>query len=434
LPTAREAVSMKNVTLAALLLSAAAGLLAQQQDPQPKTYPYPTVRDQRGVVPPGPRLVPSPPLGAGPWTFQTTEANVRVSVVTRGFSHPYAVAFLPDNTILITERGGNLRVVRNGVIDPAPVKGVPQVIYRGTEAGLMDLALHPNFARNHWVYFAYHKPIGNNLASNAVGRGTWNGTALTDVKEIFLSDDVDTEVSRIVFGRDGMLYLTIGSPGTGQPESVARAQHPDDYAGKVVRMRDDGSLPPDNPFAGNTAYKPYVYALGFRNLLGLAVNPFSGELWAAEVGPNGGDEVNIIRAGKNYGWPLVSYGRDYRGPRFPASHQEKGFEEPVTFWTPPISPSGMAFYDGDKFPNWKRNVFIGGLREGEFSPTGQLKRLVFNDKWELLREEALLRDLHQRIRDVRQGPDGFLYVITEEQDAALLKIEPAPGGAQTAAR
>jgi len=171
--------------------------------------------------------------------------------------------------------------------------------------------------------------------------------------------------------------------------------------------------------------------MGFRNQLGLAVNPYTGDIYAGEQGPNGGDEVNVIKAGKNYGWPLVSYGRDYNGPRFPASHAEKGFEEPVVYWVPSIALSGMTFYNGDRFPNWRRNLFVGGMREGEMTPTGQLVRIVFNDKWEELRRESLLRDLHQRIRDVRQGPDGNLYVLTEENDSALLKIEPADPAAPT---
>jgi glucose/arabinose dehydrogenase len=417
----------------------AAAVFAAQQQPQPTapfgpagmTYPYPVVRDMRGVVPPGPKPLPSPPLGDGPWRFQTTEANIRVSVVTKGFSHPYGLAILPDGTFLITERAGALRVVRNGVIDPTPVAGVPEVIYRGTEAGLMDIILHPNYAQNRWVYFSYHKPIGNSgdpgriqLASNAVGRAVWNGKALTDVKEIFLSDDVDTEVSRLTFGPDGMLYMSIGGPGTGLPPSLDRPQHPHDYAGKLIRMRDDGSLPPDNPFVGTKEYKPYIYAMGFRNQLGLTTNPYNGEIWAAEQGPNGGDEVNVIQPGKNYGWPFASYGRDYRGPRFNAAHAARGFEEPTLYWVPAIAVSGMTFYNGDRFPTWRRNLFVGGMREGEMSPTGQLQRIAFNDNWEELRRESLLRDLHQRIRDVRQGPDGLLYVITEEDQAALLKIEP----------
>ena len=419
----RLAVSLGSSLIAVVALTAQPPQ-APAPNPAQAKYPYPVVRDQRGVVPPGPKLLPSPPLGDGPWTFQTTEANIRVSVVTKGFSHPYGLAVLPDGTFLITERAGALRVVRNGVIDPTPVSGVPQVIYRGTEAGLMDIVLHPNFAQNRWVYFSYHKPIGNNLASNAVGRAVWNGKSLTDVKEIFLSDDVDTEVSRLTFGRDGMLYMSIGGPGTGPPPSLDRPQHGNDYAGKLIRMRDDGSLPPDNPFVGRNDYKPYVYAMGFRNQLGLTMNPYNGQIWAAEQGPNGGDEVNVIQAGKNYGWPVVSYGRDYRGPRFSAAHAARGFEEPTLYWVPAIAVSGMTFYNGDRFPNWRRNLFVGGMREGEMSPTGQLQRVVFNDTWEELRREALLRDLHQRIRDVRQGADGLLYVVTDEDQAALLRIEP----------
>jgi glucose/arabinose dehydrogenase len=408
--------------VAALVLCVAAtgAIVGAQQ----KTYPYPTSRDLGATIPPGPRPLPTPPLGSGPWTFRTTEANIRVSVMARGISHPYAFAFLPDGDILVTERVGKLRVIHNGVLDPNPVEGLPQMIYRGTEAGLMDLALHPNFSQNHWVYFAYHKPIGNNLASSALGRGTWDGKKLTDVKEIFLSDDVDTEVSRVVFGADGMLYMSIGAPGEGPEASVMRAQHKNDYAGKIIRLTDEGAVPKDNPFLGQKDAKPYVFAVGFRYVLGMAINPETKELWVTEIGPNGGDELNIVKAGKNYGWPVVSYGRNYLGPRYDSAHKVHGFEEPIWFWTPAISPSGTAFYTGDKFPNWKRNLFVGGLREGEFSPTGQLKRLVFNDKWDLLREEALLRDLHQRIRDVRQGPDGNLYVLTEENDSALLKIEP----------
>jgi glucose/arabinose dehydrogenase len=418
--------------VAGLLIAIAALVAGGQQttnqpspDPAQKKYPYPVVRDLKGVIPPGPKLLPSPPLGAGPWTFETTEARFRVSVVTKGFSHPYGFTFLPDGTtILISERAGALRVVRNGVIDPNPVPGLPKVIYRGTEAGLMDVILHPAFEKNRWVYFTYHKPIGNSLASNAVGRGTWDGKSLTDVKEIFLSDDVDTEVSRIAFGRDGMLYMTIGGPGTGPAPSLNRPQNGNDYAGKLLRMRDDGTVPPDNPVAGKPGYKPYIYAMGFRNQLGLAINPFNGEIWAAEQGPNGGDEVNVIRAGRNYGWPLASYGRDYLGPRFNAAHAAQGFEEPTVYWVPSIAVSGMTFYNGDRFPTWRRNLFVGGMREGEMSPTGKLERIVFDDSWQELRRESLLRELHQRIRDVRQGPDALLYVVTEEDDAALLRIEP----------
>jgi glucose/arabinose dehydrogenase len=419
-----------------LLAFAAVTAAVSAQDAE-KKYPYPAVRDQRGVIPPGPKVAPynSPPLGDGPFLFETYEhRSIRVVVVAKGLSHPWSVAPLPDGSFLITERVGRLRVVRNGVLDPAPVAGTPQVHSQGTMAGLMDIALHPRFAENRWIYISYHKPVGKALdvngrpavlASNSVMRGTWDGKALTDVRDIFVADDVDMEMSRLAFAPDGTLYMTIGGPGTGPKESLDRPQHCNDYAGKIIRMRDDGGVPPDNPFVGKPGCKPFIFSMGHRTQLGLTVNPFTGEVWSGEQGPNGGDEVNIIRPGRNYGWPLVSYGSDYRGPRFPASRPE--FEEPVVFWTPSLALSGMTFYTGDRFPLWTRNLFVGGMREGEIARTGQLQRIVFNEKWEELRREALLRDLHQRIRDVRQGPDGLLYVITEEDAAALLRIEP--GGA-----
>jgi glucose/arabinose dehydrogenase len=424
-------------------LASVAAMTAQEQ--AQKRYPYPEVRDMRGVIPPGPKVAPynSPPLGDGPFTFETYEQRrIRVSVVTKGLSHPWSLAFLPGGPstplgpgdILITERVGRLRLVRNGVLQPEPVKGTPKVVSISTMAGLMDIALHPRFAENKWIYISYHKPVGMGksadgkdfpLASNSILRGTWDGNQLTDVRDIFVADDVDMEMSRIAFGQDGMLYMTIGGPGTGPPESLNRPQHGNDYAGKILRMTDEGGVPKDNPFVGKSGFKPLIFTIGHRTQLGLTINPYNGEVWAGEQGPNGGDEVNVLKPGANYGWPLVSYGSDYRGPRFPTSVSGTTFEEPRLFWTPSIALSGMVFYTGDRFPNWKRNLFVGGMREGEIARTGQLQRIVFNDKWEELRRESLLRDMHQRIRDVRQGPDGLLYVLTEEDAAALLKIEPA---------
>ena len=406
--------------------------LSPEAEELQKRFPYPVVRDQRGVVPPGPRPLPSPPLGDGPWVWSTLEQQgIKVSVVAKGLSHPWSAAFLPDGSILITERIGRLRIVRNGTLDPTPVSGTPQVLSRATMAGLMDIALHPRFAQNHWVYISYHKPLVPGVAANSILRGTWDGRALTDVRDVFVSDDVDTEASRIAFGGDGMLYVGIGGPGTGPRVSVDRAQHTNDLAGKVLRLKDDGSVPPDNPFVGKSGYKPAMFTIGHRVQLGLALNPFTGEMWEDENGPNGGDELNVLKPGRNYGWPIVSYGRDYNGPRFPPT--APGFEEPVVFWVPSIAASGLMFYTGDRFPGWKRNAFVGGLREGEVAPSGQLQRVVFNDQWEELRRESLLRDLHQRIRDVRQGPDGLLYLLTDEDQAALLRIEPvAP--ASSAAR
>ncbi len=419
----------KVAALVVLLCTAGVVLIAQKQ------YPYPPVRDQRGAVPAGPRVGPwnSPALGDAPFLFDSYEQRgLRAVVVARGLVHPWSLAFLPDGSILITEKQGRLRIVRDGKLDPAPIAGIPPVVSLGTMAGLMDIALHPNFAQNKWVFISYHKPMGTAksvdgrdapIASNSILRGTWDGKALTDVRDIFVADDIDMEASRITFGPDGMLYMGIGGPGTGSKISMDRAQGTNDLAGKILRMKDDGTVPPDNPFVGKVGYKPYIFSIGHRVQLGLAFNPFTSELWETENGPNGGDEMNVIKAGRNYGWPIVSYGRDYNGPRF--SPSLPAFEDPILFWVPSIAPSGLTFYTGDRFPGWKRNVFVGGMREGEIARSGQIQRIVFNDKWEELRREPLLRELHQRVRDIRQGPDGLLYLLTEEDAAALIRIEPA---------
>jgi glucose/arabinose dehydrogenase len=225
-----------------------------------------------------------------------------------------------------------------------------------------------------------------------------------------------------VFGRDGMIYMSSGNA-TETPN--APPQDPNSLLGKVLRLRDDGSVPPDNPFVGRAGYRPEIFTMGHRTQLGMAVNPETGEIWAAEQGPNGGDEINVLKAGRNYGWPLVTQGRNYMGPRL-TSANVPGMEEPTVVWIPSIALSGLTFYTGDVFSSWKRNAFVGGLRQGEVPRTGQLQRIVFNENWEELRREPMLRDLQQRIRDVRQGPDGYLYVLTEEDAAALLRIEPAP--------
>jgi glucose/arabinose dehydrogenase len=253
-----------------------------------------------------------------------------------------------------------------------------------------------------------------------LGRGTWNGKALTNVSDVF-DTGVAGSASRIVFGRDGMIYMSSGNAAE-EPDSPP--QDPNDLRGKVLRLRDDGTVPPDNPFVGRAGYRPEIYSMGHRTQLGMAVNPETGQVWAAEQGPNGGDEINVLQPGKNYGWPLVSQGRNYMGPRL-TSASVVGLEEPVVVWIPSIAVSGMTFYTGDVFTSWTRNVFVGGLRQGEVPRTGQLQRIVFNEQWEELRREPMLRELQQRIRDVRQGPDGLLYVLTEEDAAALLRIEPA---------
>lgn len=385
-----------------------------------------------GAIAPPPITWPSPSLPDGPIMTQSAmpqHRNLRITV-TKGLSHPWAMAFLPDGDILVTERAGRLRVIRNGVLDPTPITGVPAVAGTGL-SGLLDLALHPQFATNRWVYFTYHKPLaaagppagrggrGGAGSELVLGRGTFDGKALTDVREVFNTHAAGS-ASRIVFARDGTIYM---SSGNADESATAPPQDPYDYRGKVLRLRDDGSVPPDNPFVNRPGYKPEIFSLGHRTQLGMAVHPETGEVWASEQGPNGGDEINIIRAGKNYGWPLVSYGRNYMGPRLGFSRPD--MEEPIVIWIPSIAVSGLSFYSGDVFPGWKRNAFVGALRQGEVPRTGHMQRIEFNERWEEIRREPMLRELQQRIRDVRPGPDGYLYALTEEDEAALLRIEPA---------
>jgi aldose sugar dehydrogenase len=367
--------------------------------------------------------LPHVDLGAGPFVFDTGEQHkIRVVVVTRGLVHPWSLAFLPDGNMLVTERAGRLRIIRDGVLDPQPLGGVPKV-YAMRNAGLFDIALHPKFAQNNLVYFTYTKPGENGQVATTLARGRLDAGGLSDVHDLFQGEwTTILGGSRIAFGRDGMIYMTTGAA----LGDVNKAQDPNSDYGKVLRLREDGTVPPDNPFVGRPGYKPEVYTLGHRDQLGLAIHPVTGAVYSNENGPNGGDEINLILPGRNYGWPVVSYGRAYEGPRISEVPWKEGFEQPLVFWVPSIALSGMTFYTGDRFPNWKGNVFVGGMRQGEIPGTGRLERVVFNAKMEELRRESLLTELHQRIRDVRQGPDGLLYVLTEEQDGALLRIEPAP--------
>ena len=273
----------------------------------------------------------------------------------------------------------------------------------------------------HWVYLTHHKPTSNGVGATTVMRATWNGSALVEGRDIFESGAVDTEASRIAFDRRGMMYVSISAPGSPQ---VRRAQDPNDYAGKIVRLRDDGTIPSDNPFVERVGYKPGIFTMGHRNGHGLAANPETGEMWETEQGPSGGDEVNILRPGHNYGWPVVSFGRDYWGPKISRHPFRSGMEDPSVVWLPSIGLTGMTFYTGTRFPHWQRNLFVGGLREGGVPRTGQIQRIVFNDSWQELRREPMLMELGQRIRDVREGPDGLLYALTAEEDGALLRIEP----------
>jgi glucose/arabinose dehydrogenase len=379
-----------------------------------------TVPFQNGV-PVAPRGLAGRKLPQLPATYDTAEGQkIRVVAVTRALEYPWSLAFLPDGSMLVTERAGRLRVIRNGVLDPKPVAGAPASYWSGDSGmpgavhGFMDVALHPRFSENGFIYLTYTKPLDEKRRVVALARGHWDGHALTDMHDIYALDQAGT--SRIAFGRDGTLFMTT----TGMDP-----QDPNTLGGKVLRLKDDGTIPSDNPFVGQAGHKPEVYALGIRSALGLAVHPGTGEMWENENGPNGGDEINILKPGRNYGWPLVSYGRTYPGPWQVSPPGHANFEPPIVIWVPAIAVSGMAFYTGDKLPKWKGDVFVGSLRTGEIPGTGHLERILFNEKMEELRRESLLTDFRQRVRDVRQGPDGLLYLLTDEKEGALLRIEPA---------
>jgi glucose/arabinose dehydrogenase len=416
----------------ALITAAAAVVMAQQ--PGARQGGAAAGRG-RGAAP-APLGVPRQPLGDGPWVFDTGErTRIRVVKVVDGLVNPWSMLWLPDGNLLVTERPGRLRIVRNtgapgspasrggsGVLDPTPIAGVPKV-HAVRLTGFMDIALHPRFAENRLLYFTYSKPREDGLLATTLARGRFDGSTLSEVKDLFVAEPwwpgTGGSAARIVFGRDGLLYMTTGANG----EKVTEGQDTTIHKGKILRLRDDGSVPPDNPFVGKQGFQPQIYTYGHRNSLGLIVHPVTGELWNSEMGPNGGDEINIIHAGKNYGWPVVSMGRSYPGP-WQGKFAQDGMEAPLVYWMPSISVSGLMVYTGDRFPNWKGNAFVGAMRYGEIAGTGHLQRIVFNERMEEIRREMLLLSLQQRIRDVKQGPDGFIYLLTEENPGALLRIEP----------
>ena len=398
------------------LIAVVAALLAVPAAFAQRVVPF------KGDFPVAPMGIANRPLAAGPYDYETAEEqDIRVVVVTKELSFPFSLTFLPDGTMLATERAGRLRVIRSGKLDPQPVSGGPASFFTGESGlpgavhGYMDVVLHPQFAQNQLLYLSYTKPLPDNKRTVAVARAKWTGGGLTELKDVFVANDSTGGATPMVFGRDGMLYIAT---------SGGDSQSPGNYGGKVLRIRDDGTAPNDNPFIGQAGFKPEIYTLGHRNSLGIVVHPRTGELWQSENGPNGGDEVNILRAGKNYGWPLVSLGRKYPGPWQADLPTHTGFEPPVVYWMPAIAISGITFYTGDKLPKWSGDLFVGALRTGEIPGTGHLGRVLFNDKMEELRRESLLVNLGQRIRDVQQGPDGLLYVLTDEDEGAILRIEP----------
>jgi glucose/arabinose dehydrogenase len=372
--------------------------------------------------------VQAAPLPDVPWEYQTAEGPIRVSVLTDGLENPWSLEFLPDASILITERNGRLRHFKDGALSD-PIPGLPEVVADNFISGLHDIKLHPDFAENNLVYWVYNKARAGEAGAGGQGgrgaardltvaRGVFDGRALTDVEDVITADGAST-VSRLLFLPDGTLLVSTW----GEPEPMA--QDTMGLSGKILRYNDDGSIPDDNPFVGVDGYRPEIYTLGHRTPESLVWHEPTGTIWESEMGPHGGDEVNVIVPGGNYGWPLVSLGRSYAGPYQPEGFEMEGMIPPVINFVPSISATGMTFYDGDAFPGWQGDLFIGGVRYGEIAPSGRLERISFNDSMEEQRRESLLVDKRWRIRDVRQGPDDLLYVITDERNGALLKIEPA---------
>ena len=387
------------------------------------------------AAPPG-WAQPPDPLSETPSVVSTSAGPVRV-VPIKGLVHPWALTFLPGGDILVTEQNqATLRLIHDDVLDPTPITGLlPGITSQRRDTAGVDVTVHPRFSENRLVYVSYWKrnPDADHLRTAVVIRGRLEGYELLDVEEIFESASWTDGPSsaRMIFGPDGKLYLTIGAPGFAERQGdTSWAQDPDHHGGKILRLNEDGTVPTDNPFVDQIGYRPEIYALGIRNSNGLTFHPRSGELWETENGPQGGDEINIIRPGANYGWPVITYGRAYSNdpdgirsglppPTIQPPTAAPGMEQPLVYYTPSISISGMVFYTGDKFPEWTGHLFAGGLR-GE-----QLSRVAFNAQGLESRRETLLTELGQRIRDVKQSPDGFLYLTTDMEDGAVLKLEPA---------
>jgi aldose sugar dehydrogenase len=357
----------------------------------------------RNGIPVAPSGLVVPPLPERPVVYDTAEGqDIRVVVVARGLEQPWSIAFLPGGDLLVTERPGRMRLIRDGRLIPEPIEGIPEVVSGGISAGLFDVVLHPDFATNRYVYFAYTKAVPDEGNRLAIARGRWDGSRITGAEDLLITQG---GASRMAFGPDGMLYASAGAD--------------------VLRITPEGGVPPDNPFIGDAGMRPEAFTTGHRSTIGLAVHPGTGEIWQNENGPNGGDEINVLKAGANYGWPAVSLGRDYQGNWHSQRFQQDGFEDPIVYWMPSIAVSGLTFYTGDALPRWKGDVFVGGLRTGEIPGTGHVERILFNPQMQELRRESLLVDLRQRIRDIRMGPDELLYVLTGEDAGAVLRIEPA---------
>lgn len=354
-------------------------------------------------------------LGWPQFSLAEIKTPVRIETIARGLENPWALAFLPDGRMLVTERPGRMRVIAKDGTLSAPLANVPDVLDKG-QGGLLDVALSPDFKTDRLIYFSYAEPA-EDKAGTAVARAKLAETTLENVEVIFRQKPKVTGGnhfgSRLAFAADGNLFIGLGE----RFDYSEKAQTLDNHLGKVIRIRPDGSVPVDNPFVGRKEALPEIWSYGHRNIQGAAIHPQSGQLWIHEHGPRGGDEINIPQAKKNYGWPEACYGSQYSFIPIPDDHKGQGFEEPVHYWDPSIAPSGMLFYRGETYPQWKGNLFIGSLKET------YLARLELDGE-KVVREEKLLGDLDVRIREVEQGPDGAIYVLTDADDGQVVRVVP----------
>jgi glucose/arabinose dehydrogenase len=399
--------------LAASVLFAAAGAQAQQPPPI-------------GIAP--------VTLASEPYVFDTAEQHkIKVSVLAKGFARPFAIEFLPDGDLLIVERGTGLRVLRTATgaspsLAAELVAGMPRPAEGPFSLGIQDIALHPQFAANRWLYFTYNDPAprpegdtrvpNQQFAAFKLMRGKLENGRVEQVETLIAGEAAPALGSRIAFGPDGKVYVTTGGAYGDEAQDLGTIY------GKVLRLNADGTMPEDNPFVGRAGANPAIYSYGHRDHHGLLVHPETGAVLNAEHGMNGGDEVNLIRPGANYGWPTYTFSRQYDGAQG-ALPPAEGIERPLVLWSPSIAPSGLMVYRGDKFPAWKGNLFVGSARRGEIPFTGGLERVVLGAEMGDVRRETLLTELHQRVRDFAEGPDGLIYVLTDGNENAVLRIEPA---------
>jgi glucose/arabinose dehydrogenase len=346
--------------------------------------------------------------------INTEKLTISYEILTQELSHPWSLAFLPDGAMLVTERSGRLRYIDpKGNLDPTPIAGLPAIRQHG-QGGLLDVVPHPQFEKNHWIYFSYAER-GDKGYGTTVARGRLNDHHLDKVEVIFrMSRKTNSRHhfgSRLVFTREGYLYITLGDRG-----DRPRAQDLADHAGSLIRLHDDGGVPKDNPFVDRKHIQPEIYSFGHRNIQGAAQHPRTGSLWIHEHGPQGGDEINAPKAGRNYGWPIITYGVNYViGTKIGEGTHKQGMEQPLHIWTPSIAPSGMTFYTGSRLSPWQDNLFVGSLK------FQQLVRLELEED-KVIHEERILTGQLGRIRDVRQGPDDLLYLLTDEKQGKLVKI------------